>query len=90
MPLSEETVGGKFLPPTVTLTIKEATMGKVKLIVHECFTGGKNPEDVFTTVFLSSTNTLTGNVETGIMKATEQPQDSLCSEKGATYGTSEE
>lgn len=31
MPLSEETVGGLSLPPTVTLTVKEATMEKVKL-----------------------------------------------------------
>ena len=51
MPLSEETVGGKSLPPTVTLTVKEAAMGKVKLIVLECFTGRQNPEDVFTAIF---------------------------------------
>ena len=31
MPLSEETVGGTSLPPTVTLTVKEATLEKVKL-----------------------------------------------------------
>ena len=48
MPLSEETVGGTSLPPTVTLTVTESTMGKVKLIVYECFTGKQNPEDVFT------------------------------------------
>lgn len=47
-PLSEETAGGTSLPPTVTLTVKEATMGKVKLIVYECFTGKQNPQDVFT------------------------------------------
>ena len=45
------TFGGASLPPTVTLTVKEATMGKIKLIVHECFAGKQNPEDVFTTVF---------------------------------------
>ena len=90
MPLSEETVGGLSLPPTVTLTVKEATMGKVKLIVHECFTGKQNPEDVFTAVFLSNATALTENVKFGIMKTTEQPQDSLCSEKGEEYGTSEE
>ena len=44
MPLSEETVGGTSLPPTVTLTVKEATMGKVKLIVHECFAGKQKSE----------------------------------------------
>lgn len=90
MPLSEETGGGKSLPSPVTLTKKEATMGKVKLIVHECFTGKQNPEDVFTAVFLSNVTALTENVESGIMKTTEQPQDSLCSRKGAEHGTSEE
>ena len=54
MPLSEKTVGGLSLPPTVTLTVKEAIMVKVKLIVHECFTGKQNPEDVFIAVFLSN------------------------------------
>lgn len=43
-----------FYPLTVTLTVKEATMGKVKLIVHECFSGRQKPEDVFTAVFLSN------------------------------------
>lgn len=90
MPLSEETVGGINLPPTVTLTKKEATMRKVKLIVRECFTGKQNPADVFTAVFLSNAAALTENVESGTMKTTEQPQDSLCSRKGAEYGTSEE
>lgn len=66
MLLSEETGGGTWLPLSVTLTIKEATMGKVKLIVHECFTGKQNPTDVFTAVFLSNTTALTENVESGI------------------------
>ena len=65
-------------------------MGKVKLIVHECFTGRQNPEDVFTAVFLSNAAVLTENSDSGIMKITEQPQDSLCSRKGAEHGTSEE
>ena len=90
MPLSEETVGGINLPLTVTLTKKEATMRKVKLIVHECFTGKQNSEDVFTAVFLSNAATLTPNIHSGIIKDTERSQDSLCSKKGATYGTSEE
>lgn len=90
MPLSEETGGGTSLPPPVTLTVKEATMGKVKLIVHECFTGKQNPEDVFTAVFLSNAAVLTENSDSGIMKTIEQPQDSLCSRKGAEHGTSEE
>ncbi len=36
-------------------------MGKVKLIVHECFAGKQNPEDVFAAVFLSSAAVLTEN-----------------------------
>ncbi len=75
MPLSEETVGGLSLPPTVTLTVKEATMGKVKLIVHECFTGQQNPEDVFTGVFLSNAATLTESIPFDIIK-NESFQDS--------------
>lgn len=51
-----------FLSPPVTLAIKEATMGKVKLIVHECFTGKRNPAEVFTAVFLSNTAEFTENV----------------------------
>lgn len=90
MPLSEETIGGLSLPLTVTLTVKEATMGKVKLIVHECFTGKQNPEDVFTAVFLSNAAALTENIYPGIIKEIEQSQDSLCSRKGAEHGTSEE
>ena len=53
MPLSEETVGGTSLPPTVTLTVKEAIMCKVKLIVHETYQGKRKSEDVFAAVFLS-------------------------------------
>ena len=90
MPLCEETVGGLFLPPTVTLTVKEATMGKVKLIVHECFTGKQNLEDVFTAVFLSNAAALTESRYPGIIKETEQSQDSPCSRKGEEHGTSEE
>lgn len=67
-----------------------ACMGKIKLIVHECFAGKQNPEDVFTAVFLSSAAVLTERRYHGIIKETEQSQDSLCSEKGTTYGTSEE
>ena len=39
LPFSEETVGGTNLPSTVALTEKEATMRKVKLIVHETYQG---------------------------------------------------
>ena len=65
-------------------------MGKIKLIVHEFFSGKQNPEDVFTAVFLSSATVLTERRYHGIMKETEQSQDSLCSRKGAEHGTSEE
>ena len=57
-----------LLPPTVTLTAKEATMGKVKLIVHECFAGKQNPEDVFAAVFLSSVAVLTESRWTNVNK----------------------
>ena len=71
LPFSEETVGGINLPSTVTLTKKEAIMRKVKLIVHECFAGKQNPEDVFTAVLLSSAAVLTPNTHSGIIKGTE-------------------
>ena len=90
MPLSEETVGGINLPSTVTLTKKEATMRKVKLIVHECFTGKQNSEDVFTAVFLSNAAALTESTKPSIIELTDRSQDSLCSGKGADDGTSEE
>ena len=65
-------------------------MGKVKLIVNECFTGKQNPEDIFTAVFLSNAAALAESIYLGIIKETEQSQDSLCSRKGAEHGTSEE
>lgn len=89
MPLSEETVGGFSLPPTINLTVKEATMGKVNLIVQECLTGKRKPEDVNAAVFLSNAAALTKHAEPSIIKDTDQSQDSLCSGKGADYGASE-
>ena len=77
-------------PLTVTLTEKEAIMRKVKLIVHETYQGKRKTEDIFAAVFLSDTAALTTNTHSAIIKATERSQDSLCSEKGAAYGTSEE
>ena len=41
MPLNEETVGGTSLPPTVTLTVKEATMVKGS-VTSECKISGTN------------------------------------------------
>ena len=43
-------------------------MGKVKLIVHECFAGKQNPEDVFAAVFLSSVAVLTESRWTNVNK----------------------
>lgn len=65
-------------------------MRKVKLIVHETYQGKRKSEDVFAAVFLSNAAALTESVYPGIIKEIEQSQDSLCSEKGAAYGTSEE
>lgn len=65
-------------------------MRKVKLIVHETYQGKRRCEDVFTAVFLSNAPALTESMKSGIMKMTDQSQDSLCSGKGADYGTSEE
>ena len=64
MPLSEETDGGNFLSLHL---LKEATMEKVTLIVHECFTGEQDPEEVFTAVFLSNAAALTENANSGIV-----------------------
>ena len=90
MPLNEETVGGSFpFLPSVVLT-KEVIMRKVKLVVHECYAGKRKFEEVFAALFLSNAATLTPNTHSGIIKDTERSQDSLCSKKGATYGTSEE
>lgn len=65
-------------------------MEKIKFIIHEEFTGRHKPEDVFAAVFLSNAAALTEQVKPSIIKYTDQSQDSLCSKKGADYGTSEE
>ena len=65
-------------------------MRKVKLIVHESYQGKRKSEDVFAAVFLSNAAALTEGTKPSIIELTERSQDSLCSEKGATYGTSEE
>ena len=70
-------------------------MDKVKLIVHECFTGTRGPEEAFAAVFLSETTTpaadeLTVRQKSAILKQTDKPQGSLCSMKGETNGTSED
>ena len=50
MPLSEETVGRTSLPPTVTLTVKEATTRKIKLIVHAVAASAEEMENFLHTV----------------------------------------
>ena len=65
-------------------------MHRVKLIVHECYAGKRKSEEVFTAVFLSNAAALAESIYLGIIKETEQSQDSLCSRKGAEHGTSEE
>ena len=65
-------------------------MGKIKLIVHERYTGKRKSEDIFAAVFLTSTAALTRITNPGIIKTTDQSQDSLCSVKGANNGTSED
>ncbi len=64
-------------------------MGKIRFIVREEFTGRHKPEEVFAAVFLSNAAALTEQARPSIIKDTDQSQDSLCSEKGAEYGTSE-
>lgn len=64
-------------------------MERTRFIVHEEFAGKRNPEDVFAAVFLSNAAALTEQTKSSIIKDTDQSQDSLCSEKGAKYGTSE-
>ena len=75
-------------PLTVILTKKGAIMRKVKLIVHETYQGKRKTEDVFAAVFLSDTAALAINTYFCIIKDTELSQDSLCSEKRATYPAS--
>lgn len=65
-------------------------MGKIKLIVHETYQGKCKTEDIFAAMFLSNASALTEGTKPSIIKLTERSQDSLCSGKGADYGTSEE
>ena len=65
-------------------------MRKVKLIVHETYQGKRKREDVFAAVFLSNAAALTESTNPSIIELTDRSQDSLCSGKGADYGTSEE
>ena len=64
-------------------------MKKIKFIVHEEFTGRHKPEEVFAAVFLSDAAALTEQAKPSIIEYTDRSQGSLCSGKGAEYGTSE-
>ena len=64
-------------------------MSKVKLVVHECYAGKRKSEEVFAAVFLSNAAALTEKEKPSIIELTDRSQDSLCSVKGATNGTSE-
>ena len=65
-------------------------MRKVKLVVQECYAGKRKAEEVFAAVFLSNAAALTESTKPSIIELTDRSQDSLCSGKGADYGTSEE
>ena len=65
-------------------------MRKVKLVVHECYAGKRKVEEVFAAVFLSNAAALAESTKPSIIELTDRSQDSLCSGKGADYGTSEE
>jgi len=64
-------------------------MGKTKLIVREVFQGGRSLEELIAPLILAHPP-LTGGPVSVIIESTEQPQDSLCSVKGANDGTSDE
>ena len=64
-------------------------MSKVKLVVHEYYAGKRKSEEVFAAVFLSNAAALTEKEKPSIIELTDRSQDSLCSVKGATNGTSE-
>ena len=64
-------------------------MGRTKLIVREVFQGERSLEELIAPLILARLP-LTGGSQSAIMESTEQPQDSLCSVKGADDGTSDE
>ena len=64
-------------------------MNKIKLIVHERFSGKSSLEDVFLSVFQSESYQLLQDSSSSIMGVTDQSQDSFCSGKDKKYGTNE-
>ena len=65
-------------------------MRKVKLVTRERYAGKRKLEEVNAAVFLSNVAALTESTKPSIIELTDRSQDSLCSGKGADYGTSEE
>ena len=64
-------------------------MRRTKLIVREVFRGGRSLEELIAPLILAHPP-LTDGPASVIIESTEQPQDSLCSVKGADDGTSDE
>ena len=81
---------GDFSPSGCYSHGKGDNYGKGQADCWRVLSSTQNPEGVFTAVFLSSAVALTERRHHGIIKETEQSRDSLCSEKGTTYGASEE
>lgn len=71
------------------LTFKKVIMNKVKLIIHERFSGKQSLEDVFISAFQSESFQLPQDNSSAIMKPTQQSQDSFCSRKEIKNGTDE-
>lgn len=64
-------------------------MERMRFIVHEEFTGKRNPEDVFAAVLFIKCRLIDGTRKIKYNKKHRPIQDSLCFGKGAKYGTSE-
>ena len=64
-------------------------MRRTKLIVREVFQGERSLEELIAPLILAHPPLTDGSASV-IIESTEQPQDSLCSVKGADDGTSDE
>ena len=64
-------------------------MRRTKFVVREVCRGSRCLEEIFASMILRDT-ALTAGAESDIIESTIQAQDSLCSGKGAVYGTSDE
>ena len=83
-------MGGLRVLSLVFSHSKEAFMNKIKLIIYEKFSGKLSLEDVMSSAFQSEFIQLMQDRMSGIMKTTEQSQDSFCSGKDVKNGTNEE